>query len=170
MEMAMTTTVLIVAALVLLAIVALVLMRRGPAANPADPLPSAEEALENRHFAEAVLVDVPGAPFVPPIAVDDVAADAPVEAPPHVASPSADAPSDDLSRLKGVGPKLLAILSAEGVTRFAQIAAWTDADIAAFDSKLGNFAGRPVRDNWVDQARLLAAGDIAGYEARYGKL
>jgi predicted flap endonuclease-1-like 5' DNA nuclease len=57
-----------------------------------------------------------------------------------------------------------------GVTRFAQIAAWSDADVAEIDPKLGNFAGRIVRDNFVDQARLLAADDIAAFEAKYGKL
>lgn len=85
-------------------------------------------------------------------------------------TPATDAIADDLLRLKGVGPKIAAILNAQGTTRFAQIAAWTDADIAAIDARLGNFAGRPRRDNWVDQARLLASGDVAAYEAKYGKL
>ena len=44
------------------------------------------------------------------------------------------------------------------------------ADIAEIDSKLGNFAGRITRDNWVDQAKLLASGDIAGFEKKYGAL
>ncbi len=57
-----------------------------------------------------------------------------------------------------------------GVSRYAQIAAWTDSDIAAIDARLGNFKGRPVRDQWVDQAKYLAAGDTAGFEAKYGKL
>ncbi|MBJ7445220.1 MAG: hypothetical protein JHD32_13130, partial [Sphingobium sp.] len=46
----------------------------------------------------------------------------------------------------------------------------TDTDLAAIDSRLGNFKGRPVRDQWIDQAKYLAAGDIAGFEAKYGKL
>lgn len=69
-----------------------------------------------------------------------------------------------------MGPKLNLLLIELGVTRYAQIASWSDADIAAIDAKLGNFKGRPVRDQWVDQARYLAAGDLAGYEAKYGKL
>ena len=36
--------------------------------------------------------------------------------------------------------------------------------------QLGAFAGRPQRDQWIEQARLLAAGDTAGYESRFGKL
>lgn len=97
----------------------------------------------------------------------------PPPAPPTAQSASEPATAgaiDDLLRLKGVGPKIAAILHAEGITRFDQIAAWTDADLAAIDARLGNFAGRPTRDNWIDQARFLASGDVAGYEAKYGKL
>jgi predicted flap endonuclease-1-like 5' DNA nuclease len=81
-----------------------------------------------------------------------------------------DQQADDLTRIKGVGPKLSTLLRSLGVTGFAQIAAWSDADMARIDSQLGAFAGRPARDQWVEQARLLAAGDSAGYENRFGKL
>ncbi|MFW5655475.1 MAG: 50S ribosomal protein L21 [Roseicyclus sp.] len=64
---------------------------------------------------------------------------------------------DDLKRLSGVGPALEKKLRAAGVTSFAQIAAWTEADIAAFDEKL-DFKGRIEREGWVDQARALAEG------------
>jgi predicted flap endonuclease-1-like 5' DNA nuclease len=77
---------------------------------------------------------------------------------------------DDLSRIKGVGPKLVALLHGLGVTRYAQIAAWTDSDIDRIDSQLGAFAGRARRDSWVEQCALLAGGDTAGYEAKFGKL
>jgi predicted flap endonuclease-1-like 5' DNA nuclease len=80
-------------------------------------------------------------------------------------------PGDDLGRLKGVGPKLVAALQAMGVTRFEQIAEWTEADIARVDAALPPaFQGRIVRDNWTEQARFLASGDVAGYEAQFGKL
>ena len=72
--------------------------------------------------------------------------------------------------LKGVGPKLNTLLKSLGVTSFEQVAAWNAADIAEIDSKLGNFAGRISRDNWVDQAKLLSAGDIKTFEKRYGAL
>ncbi len=77
---------------------------------------------------------------------------------------------DDLTRIKGVGPKLNRILAECGVTRYAQIAAWTEADIVAIDARLGTFAGRPTRDAWVEQAQLLINGDAAAYEAKFGKL
>jgi predicted flap endonuclease-1-like 5' DNA nuclease len=99
-------------------------------------------------------------PLVPPVAADPV-----------VVAPSAQSDAaDDLLKLKGVGPKLNLLLIELGVTRYAQIASWSEADIAAIDAKLGNFKGRPVRDQWVDQAKYLAAGDQAGFEAKYGKL
>jgi predicted flap endonuclease-1-like 5' DNA nuclease len=78
--------------------------------------------------------------------------------------------ADDLTRMKGVGPKLAALLGSLGVTSYAQIAAWSDADLERIDGQLGTFSGRPQRDRWIDQARLLAAGDTAAYEGMFGKL
>jgi len=100
---------------------------------------------------------------------------APVVAPePVVESPAAPAtPSggpDDLSRIKGLGPKLQALLPTLGVTSFAQIAGWNEAEIDRIDAQLGVFQGRIRKDNWVEQAKLLAGGDVAAYEAKFGKL
>lgn len=87
------------------------------------------------------------------------------------AGPSAPASAaDDLARIKGLGPKLQALLPTLGITTFAQIAALTEADLAELDGKLGAFAGRPARDGWVEQASYLAAGDVTGFEARFGKV
>lgn len=94
----------------------------------------------------------------------------PASAPAAASVPAASGEADDLTRIKGIGPKLRTRLGELGVTRFEQIAGWTDADIARIDANLGSFAGRPTRDNWVEQARLLASGDSAGYEAKFGKL
>lgn len=68
---------------------------------------------------------------------------------------AADAGADDLKKLSGVGPALEKKLLAAGVTTFAQIAAWSAADIAEFDEKL-SFKGRIEREGWVDQAKALA--------------
>ncbi len=97
---------------------------------------------------------------------------------PEVATTTVDKPNiaaavgdpDDLMKIKGIGPKLNSLLKELGIVRYDQIAAFTDADLAEIDAHLGNFQGRPARDQWVDQAAFLAAGDIAGYEAKYGKL
>ena len=77
---------------------------------------------------------------------------------------------DDLLRIKGLGPKLVTQLHALGVTSFAQIAGWDDAEIDRIDAQLGRFQGRIRRDDWPGQARLLAAGNTSGYEAKFGKL
>jgi large subunit ribosomal protein L21 len=64
---------------------------------------------------------------------------------------------DDLKKLSGVGPALEKKLHANGVTTFAQIAAWGEADITEFDEKL-SFKGRIEREGWVAQATELSKG------------
>ncbi len=68
--------------------------------------------------------------------------------------PAKDSPADDLTEIKGLGPKAAEKLNAEGVTRLSQIAAWTDADVDRFDALI-NGRGRIVRDEWVKQAKAL---------------
>lgn len=63
--------------------------------------------------------------------------------------------ADDLSQISGVGPVIVKKLAAEGITTFAQIAAWTKDDVAAMDEKL-NFKGRIDREEWIKQAKKLA--------------
>ncbi|SPF76304.1 50S ribosomal protein L21 [Aliiroseovarius pelagivivens] len=92
-----------------------------------------------------------------------VAAAAPAKAPAKKAAPKkaakAEAPAgaDDLKKLSGVGPALEKKLLEAGVTTFAQIAAWGEADITEFDEKL-SFKGRIEREGWVEQAKELAKG------------
>ena len=69
--------------------------------------------------------------------------------------PASPAQPDDLTRMVGIGPKLAEALAARGVTRFADIAAWTEADLAEVDTAL-SLKGRAVREAWVDQAKQLA--------------
>ena len=105
---------------------------------------------------------------------DGVPAREAMKASPGLAPESSSAPAraaasgDDLRRIKGIGPKLVTLLVDNGVTRFADIASWTDADIDRIDAKLGRFKGRIRRDNWVEQAKLLQEDDIAAYEAKFG--
>lgn len=79
-------------------------------------------------------------------------------------------PSDELERLKGVGPKLAAMLRAHGLTRYEQIAKLTDSEVERLDADLGAFRGRLQRDRVIEQADYLARGDNAGFEERFGKL
>jgi len=80
------------------------------------------------------------------------------------------ADADDLLRIKGLGPKLMAMLVDMGISRFDQIAAWNDEDVQRIDAQLGRFSGRITRDDWRTQAKFLAEGDTEGYEAKFGKL
>ncbi|MCA3600663.1 MAG: 30S ribosomal protein S2 [Methylobacterium sp.] len=63
---------------------------------------------------------------------------------------------DDLSKLGGVGPQLATKLNEYGIFHFWQLAAMSEADVAALDSEL-KLNGRAARDGWLDTARALAA-------------
>ncbi len=127
----------------------------------AAPEPSPAPAVE----APAVsVVPAPATPVTPAVTVPGLAT---VTA---IGIPGAAGAPDDLLVLKGVGPKLGALLATLEIRRFDQIAAWGPAEIAKVDENLGAFKGRIARDAWVEQAAFLARGDIAGYEAKFGKL
>ena len=102
-------------------------------------------------------------------AVSDVAGHV-LQAQVHEELPGASGTADDLIKLKGVGPKLAAILNERGITRFDQIAILSEAQVEALDASLGAFRGRFERDRIVEQAGYLSRDDITGYEARFGKL
>lgn len=63
--------------------------------------------------------------------------------------------SDDLTKIKGLGPKAAASLAELGVTSLAQIANWSDEDVARMDAAI-NGRGRIERDEWVKQAKALS--------------
>jgi predicted flap endonuclease-1-like 5' DNA nuclease len=84
--------------------------------------------------------------------------------------PTAHGDPDDLQRLKGVGPKLAAMLGAIGLTRFEQIASLSPGQVEVIDAELGAFRGRLTRDRIVEQAHYLACGDHDGYRETFGAL
>ena len=79
------------------------------------------------------------------------------KAAPAAAKPASGKP-DNLRRLIGIGPVNEKLLKAQGVTSFAQIAGWTAADIKRIEDVM-NFDGRIARERWIEQAKLLAAGN-----------
>ena len=93
------------------------------------------------------------------------AAEKPAKKAEKKAEKKADAPKkakaaaggDDLKQLSGVGPALEKKLHEAGVTTFAQIAAWTEADVADMDEKL-SFKGRIEREGWIEQAKEMTKG------------
>ena len=64
---------------------------------------------------------------------------------------------DDLTQLSGVGPAIVKKLHSAGITTFAQIAAWTDADVEKIEEEL-SFKGRVGREDWIAQAKDLTKG------------
>jgi predicted flap endonuclease-1-like 5' DNA nuclease len=117
--------------------------------------------------APAVVKEAPAAPVAAPAPAPEPVAATPAPAP--VAPASVPTSADDIARIKGVGPKLVTLLGELGVTTFAQIAAWSDADVERIDAQLGRFKGRITRDQWIDQAKLLSAGDETTFTDKYGK-
>ncbi len=132
-----------------------------PVARVPDPTPVAPAAK---------LVDTPAAPApkAAPVAAAPIAAAAAAFT--AIGIPAAIGDPDDLLQIKGVGPKLNSLLNGLGITRFDQISKWGAGEISKVDSHLGNFQGRIARDNWVEQAGLLARGAIAEFESKFGKL
>jgi predicted flap endonuclease-1-like 5' DNA nuclease len=78
--------------------------------------------------------------------------------------------ADDLRQLKGVGPKFVARLNELGITRFDQLAGLNANEAAHLDERMGPFQGRLAKDRVVEQADLLARGDIETFEETFGKL
>lgn len=74
--------------------------------------------------------------------------------------------ADDLKRIKGIGPKLEELCHHLGVYHFDQIAAWDANEVAWMDSNLEGFYGRVSRDDWVGQAKILAAGGETEFSKR----
>ena len=77
--------------------------------------------------------------------------------------------ADDLKMIKGVGPKLEKMLHALGFFHFDQVAKWTEEEVQWVDQNLEGFKGRVSRDNWVEQAKLLADGKETEFSAKAKK-
>jgi NADH-quinone oxidoreductase subunit E len=138
-----------------------------PAAEPAEAaVPGApiservrEAARAAGEAARAALADAPpAAPVGTGVAVRPAALAGPAEGGP-----------DDLKKIKGVGPRLEELLHTLGIYHFHQIADWGAPEVAWMDSNLEGFSGRVTRDDWVGQAKLLAAGAETEFSRRVDK-
>ncbi len=125
-----------------------------------------DEGAEKARRNQALIDAAPAAVKVPASAPEPASAPARAPAPAPAAAPAA---ADDLTRIKGVGPKLVTLLGELGVSAYAQIAAWSDDDVERVDAQLGRFKGRITRDQWIEQAKLLAAGDEAAFTDQFGR-
>jgi len=72
---------------------------------------------------------------------------------------------DDLKRVRGIGVLIERRLNGLGVTSYEQMANWSADDIARISQAL-DFKGRIERENWVEQARILATGGYTEFSSR----
>jgi predicted flap endonuclease-1-like 5' DNA nuclease len=72
---------------------------------------------------------------------------------------------DDLKRIRGIGVLIEKKLNGLGVSSYKHMANWTAADIARVSQVL-DFKGRIERENWVEQARILASGGQTEFSRR----
>jgi len=172
-----STTIIVIAVVVVIALAFLFLVRGRKqhvsfdAAPPLRPVERAPQPAPAVTPAPSSVVTGEGHGLTTEIAdaVEDVV-DQFIGIDSHASVEPAKGPGDTLTQLKGLGPKAASRLNELGVTRFDQIASWNEADVNAIDAQMGAFKGRITRDRWVEQARLLAKGDIAAFEAEFGKL
>lgn len=164
MEFVRENWVLIVVAVAIVAILAFLLLRprqRVPLTQsdaPIRPHMQAKEAHVGRGLTDEAAA-----------AMSDVSGQI-IGARVHENLPGASGPPDDLTKLKGVGPKFARLLNDLGILRFEQIARLSEGDIDRLDGQLGAFKGRLERDQIPLQADYLARGDQDGFEQRFGKL
>jgi len=114
---------------------------------------------------DAMGMEEPAPPPPPPPSLAPVAAVQAEEGKPKIVAAVGE--PDDLTRIKGVGPKLNELCLSLGVKRFDQISEWSAADVAEVDQYL-KIKGRIDRDDWVAQAKLLAAGKDEEHGKLYG--
>src|SRR5262245_56332443 len=97
---------------------------------------------------------------------------APVTAPaagpvpkPAPVKPEAPAPADDLERIHAVDAVLAAGLHRLNIRHYHQIGRWQRADLERVAQALAIRRSRISRENWIEQAQILAAG-VETYYAR----
>lgn len=72
-----------------------------------------------------------------------------------VTAPEQATGPDDLTRIRGIGPKIQEILHAMGITEFRRIARFTDHDVELVGAALPVYGRRILDDRWIEQAREL---------------
>jgi predicted flap endonuclease-1-like 5' DNA nuclease len=110
----------------------------------------------------------PGAPAILPAAAGSdgrTSVAAPVVRAP---APPPATPGDDLTRIQGINKAIEARLNSAGVRRYSEIAAWKPDQVAAIAAVLG-MPGRIERENWIEQAQILAKGGETLFSQRHDR-
>lgn len=103
----------------------------------------------------------PSAPFAPPVPSTPTPA-APIAETTETAyrQPAAlsapEGTADDLTRIKGIGPKLSQTLNELGIFHYRQIANWEAGEAGWIDEFL-SFKGRVAREQWIEQAQKFSS-------------
>ena len=87
---------------------------------------------------------------------------------PELLSSSRDGNADDLKEISGIGLKIEEALNELGIFHFDQIASWTTDNAKWIDNYLV-FKGRVIREDWIGQAKLLAAGGSTEFSRKVKK-
>ena len=146
-----------------------------PVARPVAPAPQpvaaapapAPAPLSDEPIAAASFDANPAAEAATPT---EAPAPTPTPTPAPAPTPAVDHAAAPVTQLKGLGPKVATRLAELGVTTVGDMAALSETEAQNIDAQLGAFTGRMGRDRWIEQSRLLAAGDKPGFEAVFGKL
>lgn len=75
---------------------------------------------------------------------------------PLPASSKTAAAGDDLKALTGVGPALEQKLIEAGVTSYAQVASWSEADLDALEAQISGIKAKAEKGDWINEAKGLA--------------
>lgn len=76
----------------------------------------------------------------------------------RAASKKAAAQKDDLTQIKGIGPKMQEQLYAQGITAMEQLAAMSQQSVKNMEKAI-NATGKITREQWVRQARAMLRDD-----------
>ncbi|MEM6474745.1 MAG: helix-hairpin-helix domain-containing protein [Pseudomonadota bacterium] len=137
--------------------------------NATDTKDVLDEGAARASRNQALIDSAPSADPTPAAPPAPEPAPVPAPSPTPAPEPVLSGAGDDLTKIKGLGPKLATLLGEQGINSFAQIAAWNDSDVERVDATLGRFAGRITRDNWIEQAKLLEKGDESGFSEKFGQ-
>lgn len=126
-----------------------------PLAMP-EASPTAAEPAKAPVAAPAAFVSTP-APAAAPVAASD--------GPERLKAPRGGK-ADNLKEIEGIGPAMEKLVNELGFYHFAQIASWSDADVAWVDANMKNFKGRIIRDKWVSQAKIIVSEGLEAFRIR----
>src|SRR5215467_6845458 len=134
-------------------------------AHPVEPLPEmAQPAEGSLRFARSGAGETrtPSQQLAPP--------PAPLVVPPdRLAVPITEAAeAQDLKRIYLIDPEVEARLNKVGVRRYEQIAAWMRPEVLRISEALG-LSDRINKENWIEQAQVLAKGGVTYFAMRAGR-